>query len=820
MLSISARGSAKSAEEYYQHLSEKDDYYQKGSEKKGVWLGSAAQVLGLSGEVSEADFKTLLRGQDTLGKDLVIGAGEEHRAGWDLTFSAPKSFSILLNKARAEGNFELVDSLEKAWDDSVQKAFVLTEDLAGVSRRGKTGSADARYQSVDLVAAAFVHEGSRAGDGQHHTHVFVFNVGFRGEGAGEKWGTLESRGFYKYKMGLGAAQRAELASNLSELAIAIEKKGALIEVVGVPEDLCTDQSKRRNAIEKAAEEHGYKTGEGYEKAALRTRSAKENIPLSEIVSRVAADCEKHDYSVQNTLDASKNAEKIERISDEAVIEKLMENRSVFRDFDLWRVVATESQGVTDIEGIRARVEEIKAHPDIVKLVQEKKGMIVFSTREMVELERDTFEKAMSRSGETRHHLSDLTMNSVFSKHPKLTLEQKTAVIHLTQDSGGVASLEGWAGVGKSFSMKPVREAFEMEGYEVIGAALAGKAAQGLEEGSGIKSQTLHSLIYQIEAGKKNIDSKTVIVLDEAGMIGSRQVAQIIDIAAEAGAKIILTGDWKQLQSISSGVIFKDLSEGLGHAEIKTIIRQKEDWAKKAIYNLAMGNTDEGIRAYRDRGFIHANESFFDAKKQAVSAFLSEGLGFSDKALFARSRADVKDLNEMVRERRKEAGEIKAGLKVETDKGTREFSAGDRILFTKNDFQNLDVRNGDVGTVVSIEKDGIGEKMTVLFKKKSGEERAITFKTEDYDKIDHAYALTLHKGQGATFKKAYGVLDEQWDRETSYVFFSRAEDGAHAFCDKFLDAELEERLQISHQKPTTLRFEESQEKQKSVPIKVE
>lgn len=799
MLSISARGSAKSAEEYYKHLSEKDDYYQKGSEKQGVWMGSAAAVLGLSGEVGEADFKNLLRGRDLSGKDLVMGAGDEHRAGWDLTFSAPKSFSMLLNKARSEGNTALVKGLEKAWDDSVRKALALTEDLAGQSRRGKTGTTEAKLENVGLVAAAFVHEGSRAGDGQRHTHVFAFNVGRRTDGT---FGTLESREFYKFKMGLGAAQRAELASNLREIAIAIERKGALIEIVGVPDELCTDQSKRRQAIEKAAKEHGYKTAEGMEQATLRTRAAKENIPLSEIVNRVAADCDKHGYSVSDTLEASKDVEKIDRTSDEAVIEKLMENRSVFWKHDIWKIVATESQGVTDIEGIRARVAEIESHPGIIKIVNPKTGAVAYTTPEMRDLEARTLEKALARSTERKHQVSDQTLDEVLARYSTLTDEQKKAVVHLTQNSGGVAAMEGWAGVGKSFSMRPVREAFESEGYQVLGAALAGKAARELESGSGIKSQTLHSLLSQIEDGRKEIDSKTVIVLDEAGMIGSRQVAAIIDIAEERRAKVILCGDWKQLQAIASGVIFKDISGEVGHAEIKTIIRQNEQWAKEAVYNLAVGKTDEGLRAYRERGFIHANESFYDAKKQAVSDFLGDRTGFEKKALFARSRSDVKDLNELVRERRKDAGEIKNGVIVETDKGKREFSAGDRILFTKNEYHNLDVRNGDVGTVLSVSESSI----TVTLDSKSGENREITFKTADYDKIDHAYALTLHKGQGATVEKAYGVLDEQWDRETTYVFFSRAKDGAHAYCDKILDQEMAERLQISHQKPTTIKFD--------------
>lgn len=794
MLSISARGSVSGAEKYFEdHLKTKPgkDYYTEGGERPGYWIGSAKSTLGLEGRVDDETFKKLLRGFSPAGRPLVQKAGDEHRAGWDLTFSADKSFSILLNKARAEGNQELVKSLEKAWDDSIQAALKLTEEIATVSRRGKTGTENARYEKSTLVAAAFDHEASRAQDAQRHTHVFVFNCAL---GADCRWGTLESKEFYKYKMAIGAAQRSEFAKNLEKIGIGVERVKNLIRVVGIPDALREDQSKRRKTIREEAEARGIKSAAGMEKVTLKTRPSKESLPLSEIVNRVDEDCKKHGYSVKDTIDASKNMEKIVETSDEEIISKCMENRSVFHEHDLWRVVSTESQVVEDIDGIKKRVDEIKKHTDLVSLSE-----TVWTTREMLELERKTLEKARSRMTETSHHLSDATVNAVLKNHQGLSSEQIDAFKHLTKESGGVASLEGWAGVGKSFVMRPVKEAFEAEGYEVIGAALAGKAAQGLEKDTGIRSQTLHSLIAQLETGSRQLTEKSVLVLDEAGMVGSRQIAKVLNFAEEAGAKVILTGDWRQLQAISEGVIFKDIS-ALGHSEIKTILRQKDSWAREALMAMAKGQ-DEGIKAYKDRGFLHASESHFDAKIAAVDAFLTSAAPIEQKALFAREREDVKDLNELVREKLKEKGYLSDSVEIETDRGLREFGTGDRILFTRNDYRSLDVRNGDIGTIVGLKKEG--DDLLLSIKTDSG--RFIEFTTSEYAKIDHAYALTIHKGQGATFDETHGLMDEQWDRELSYVFFSRARNEAHGYLDKSLFEEIDRKVVTSHEKLTTLRF---------------
>lgn len=796
MLSISNRGSAGSAERYYQHLAEKDDYYRKGSETPGRWLGSGAPSLGLSGDVREKNFGNALRGtHPESGDALVARAGKEHRAGWDLTFSAPKSVSVVWATADPDRR----EKIEAAQREAVQDAIIFMEEQAGYGRRRHGGG---EHEPVKLVVSAFDHQASRAGDPQIHTHCFVHNMALRSDGT---WGGLESRYFYEWQKAGGAVYRAVLAAKLKALGLEITRDKESFRVAGVPRTLERDLSKRRQEIEKAAEEHGYKTAEGFEKATLRTRQAKQPLTREEICVRARDAVREIGWNPGEVFEQHR-IERAERTNKD-LIQDMVSTRSVFKETDLWRVVAQDAQGrVTEVDGIRARVEEILLDETMVRL--ERDGKALYTTREILEIEKETLGIAKARAHERTHPVSDASLEHAFLKTLSLTREQREAVVHLTRDSGGVAALEGWAGVGKSFAMRAVKEAYEADGYKVVGAALSGKAAQELEKGSGIPSRTLHSLLSGISGRQREdgswtaptrvLDTKTVIVLDEAGMVDSQQMHRLMTACQEKGAKLILGGDWRQLQAIGSGVLFKDISQEIGHAEISTIRRQNDGWARDAVKALAEGRTVEGLAAYRERGYVHAGATPFDAKKQLVRDYLECSQPFEEKAVFAATREEVRDLNTLIRDGLKERKWLGDGHILQTDRGEREFSKGDRILFLRNDYEKMNIKNGTLGTLERMN----GDWLSVCVD--GG--RIVDFSAKEYPHFDHGYSLTLHKGQGATVAQSFGWIDERMDREMAYVLASRAKEETHLYCDKSLDEELEDRLAVSHQKETSLRFE--------------
>jgi conjugative relaxase-like TrwC/TraI family protein len=270
--SISARGSAKAALAYYDHL-RRDDYYTRGGEPPGRWAGEGAERLSLGGPVTQAEFEATLSGIDPkTGERLVQqgGHGRQHSAGWDMTFSAPKSVSVLW----ALSNEPERQAIEHAHRSAVLTATAHLERTSAWARRGPAGSV--REQTAGLLMAQFDHHTSRESDPQLHTHSFVFNIAPRRDGS---WGAIVSRELYKAQKDAGAVYRRALAGELERLGHRLDRKTDGFRVAAIPRDIERAFSKRRQAIEEAARTHGYKTAKGMELATLRTRSAKRETRL-------------------------------------------------------------------------------------------------------------------------------------------------------------------------------------------------------------------------------------------------------------------------------------------------------------------------------------------------------------------------------------------------------------------------------------------------------------------------------------------------------------------------------------------------------------
>lgn len=280
--SISARGSATAALGYYDHL-RRDDYYSRGGEPPGRWAGRGAERLSLAGPVTHAEFDAALQGVDPkTGERLaqVGGRGQEHAAGWDMTFSAPKSVSVL---------WALSDGLERAAIEQAHQSAVLAatrnlEDTAAWARRGRGGSV--RERTAGLLMAQFDHHTSRESDPQLHTHSFIFNLAPRRDGS---WGAIVSRELYKAQKQAGATYRRALASNLERRGIWLERQNNGFRVASIPRHVELAFSKRRQAIEEAARTHGYSTPKGMELAALRTRRPKRDAKLSDLTKHWQAE---------------------------------------------------------------------------------------------------------------------------------------------------------------------------------------------------------------------------------------------------------------------------------------------------------------------------------------------------------------------------------------------------------------------------------------------------------------------------------------------------------------------------------------------------
>ncbi|UNZ53857.1 Ti-type conjugative transfer relaxase TraA [Agrobacterium tumefaciens] len=513
--------------------------------------------------------------------------------------------------------------------------------------------------------------------------------------------------------------------------------------------------------------------------------------------------------------ARRNAELI-RQKPEQVLSLISNEKSVFDRHDIARTLHRYIND--DAQTFQNAFAAILASPALVELQAEhidpETGGVSnarYSTREMIELESAMAKRAMRmaharRHGVDRHHVDraiekqDAAIRaSAENASARLSDEQRHAIKHVTGPER-IAAVVGFAGAGKSTMLAAARAAWEAQGYQVHGAALAGKAAEGLEESSGIESRTLASWSYSWNHGRGMIGASDVFVIDEAGMVGSRQLARFIGEAEERGAKIVLVGDHEQLQAIGAGAPFRAIAEQIGHVELSDIRRQRHDWQRQASVAFATHKTAEGLAAYRDHGDIHFAESRDAAMAEIVRDYLADSAKrpYGARVAMAHRRADVRSLNAAIRcelqdrqrlERSHQLGSshgLSDGgdrgdggdggeLTFQTNNGKRAFAAGDRIIFLENN-RDLGVKNGMLGTVEHVEEDRIVARLDG----RGGD--SVSIPTDSYQAIDHGYATTIHKNQGATVDRAFVLASSTMDRHLTYVAMTRHRDSVQLYAD--------------------------------------
>lgn len=801
MLSIGAMSGGQGA--YYSGLAQ-EDYYLAGGEPPGEWLGEGAQKLGLSGVVGRSGFLELFDGfQD--GEALVQNAGKErHRPGWDLTFSAPKSVSVAWSQADAGTALEI----RAAQLSAVEAAIQYLQENAVWTRRGKGGS---ELERCSLVVPTFEHGTSRAQDPQLHTHALLLNIGVRADGS---TGTLETQSLYDHKMAAGAVYRAELARQLERrLGLMAEREGSWFELCGVSENLVDEFSTRRREIEGKLAEKGLKSARAAEFAALDTREMKAHIGRAELSERWRAVGKEHGWSTPELAalvrgpQPERNAERELQDACARAQQKLTEKNSYFRERDVVRFVAEEAQTMAaGAEGVLKSVREhLEASPEIVRLGK-RQGEIVFTTREMLSLERQMMADVRASRERGWHRVSDDTLEAVLRERATIKDEQAHALRHLTQGEGSMASVTGMAGTGKTFLLESAHAAWRRDGRRVLGAALAGKAAQGLEEGTAIPSFTIAGLLKRLESGGESLDRDTVLVVDEAGMVGTRAMKKLVDACGHAGAKLVLVGDEKQLQAIEAGGAFASISRELGTAMLSDIVRQREAWQRESVKDFAFGNAREALSAYAERGLVSVAADKKAAQAQLLAAWEKGGLADpKGNLIVAATNLEAVALNRRIQEARVREGYLKtAAVQI----GAERFHEGDRMLFTRNSGA-LGVKNGTLATVA-----GVNERLgQVTVELDNGERRQ--FSGQHYQDVRLGYAVTTHKAQGMTAENVFILTSETMqDRELSYVQTSRGRGETRFFTTEAEAgealAQLAKRMEKSRQKEMALDVERQQE----------
>lgn len=489
-----------------------------------------------------------------------------------------------------------------------------------------------------------------------------------------------------------------------------------------------------------------------------------------------------------------------------LITLISDQQSTFTEQDIARALHRHVDDIAVFQNIKAAVlqspELCLLRPAVPadKASGRKAEPAIYTTREMMKVEHGMAEAADRLAAVRRFGVSEkVVMKAVRAVETKdasrpfrFDEEQVEAVRHVTGNSA-IAAVVGYAGAGKSTLLEAARVAWTDEGRRVFGAALSGKAAEGLTESSGIASRTLASWELAWKNGNAPLQKGDVFVIDEAGMVSSRQLARFVTAVEEAGAKLVLVGDAQQLQPIQAGAAFRAIIDRIGAKHLVGVRRQREDWMQEASRNFASGNAEkfgQALAAYNARGAIQqadtqdtaraalvANWTQRRAEVKAQKEAKGEALRGDELIVLAHTNANVRALNDSLRGVLQQAGELSQARSFTTQAGAREFAAGDRLLFLENatfieptapELERQSVKNGMLGTAIATTDDAGKPRLTVRLD--AG--REVTFTTDTYRHIDHGYATTIHKSQGATVDHAFVLASSMMDQHLTYVAMSR------------------------------------------------
>ncbi len=463
------------------------------------------------------------------------------------------------------------------------------------------------------------------------------------------------------------------------------------------------------------------------------------------------------------------------------LDTITHQQSTFTRRDIAMLAHRHSDGIDQFNAVMGA---IRSAPDLVKLGKDDRGEDRFTTRTMIEAEQRLHHAADLMAQRERHPANNRHKDNALARSAErglvLSGEQADALAHVI-DRRDLGIVTGYAGTGKSAMLGVAREAWEAAGYQVRGAALSGIAAGNLESGSGIASRTIASLEHGWGQGRDLLTARDVIVIDEAGMVGTRQLERVLSHAAEADAKVVLVGDPQQLQSIEAGAAFRSIYERHGGARIGEVRRQREDWQCAATRDLATGRIGDAIRAYDNHSMVHEAQTREEARRDLIERWDRYRQAEPDRSriILTHTNDEVRALNEAARGRMREAGGLGEDAHLTVERGARCFAAGDRVMFLQND-RGLGVKNGTLGTMEQVDP----QSMSV----RTDDGRSVAFDRKHYNRIDHGYAATIHKAQGMTVDHTHVLATPGMDAHGSYVALSRHRDGMdlHYGRDDFAD----------------------------------
>lgn len=868
MLSIK-NVSIEQASTYYSQ----DNYYTK---QRGEFWGKAIEGLGFTKELTHKNFIHMLHGENSAGEKLRREKEDgKTRAGYDHTFTAPKSLSILLEMAEATGNTALAEAIRKIQNDAVNVTLKHIEKNYMYTRT-RTENGRVHEQTTNLIAAKFEHDTSRELDPTLHTHCVIANMTQDSEG---NWKSVSNEELYLNKMANGLYYRSEVAASLKELGFEIEitnTKQGLFELKEIDKSLILEFSKRAVQIKEKMVEMRVKYPNASEAelkqyATLESRSAKKDVDRNEVYAEnlarakalVDTDELLSKFQIQNQ---SQQFEKvnIKELKEQAA-QILTEQESTFSKEDILKIVTKLNLGT--VRGSDIFYSELEDDSNIVKL-----GKNIFTTKEMLFIEKEIINH-MQQTKNTKAAITTdkYIKNYIAENYITMTEGQKEALTHISTSTDAIIGIQGDAGTGKTYMLQALNQYIDKSKYDLRGLAFTGKAAGELEEQSGIKSQTLHSFLNQ---DAEPSEKEKVYIVDEASLVGSKQINKLIEKAKSENARIVLIGDTNQFATISAGAIFDQLQQhGMNTAKMTETLRQKTQLLKDVVSCIKIEDTDKALEILEQNNLVIETQNI-------IYDVVEEYIKDTDTLIIASTNAIRKGVNAEIRKItalqnmqtvtiRENANLIateaffaqnyQEGSIIFVNKNMPGLKPGTEAIISSIDkdknkmaikYQNkngrelikeIDIaKHGDcISSYTQTEKEfGINEKImftkndtmvgvlngdTAIIKSidKNGNIKAdmkgktISFNVRQYRYLDYGYSTTDYKAQGATGDNVIIAADAKMATTNSFnVQLTRAKFSVKVFTDNI--ERLKENVQTAQSKTTTL-LNELKETSKTLAI---
>lgn len=802
------------------------EYYAGGREPEGRWLLAGPGLDIVAGTpVAPADFERLHAAQDRQGRPLLSNDGgrTERVRAYDIAFSAPKEVSVIWGLADAD----LRAAIERAQEEAVAAAFRLLDTEAAFCRRGKGGRV---REAIRLTVALFRHGESRPAEHEDgltfsdvnlHHHGCVIALAQRADGS---FGAPDGKAFFAWKMAVGAHYHLELSAQLQRLGFAVEAAGSngMFRIAGVDPALCQYFSARRREVEEElaaagiahsadapalaaakaratrAAKHTVGDADGDRHAFWRERAAARGFEAERVVEAAI----QSGREPARTL-TPEQAEALICARVDAVPRALTETQSLFEHRHLVAGIAAALVGTgADAERAEAELKRLVAEGAVVALGRDGRWPHpVYSTPEVIAIEREL--RAMAEDLAVRQVTVALDSLRVDDRirTANLNPEQAEAVRQAT-GRAVIGIAEGAPGSGKTTLLQPVVEEWTQTGWRVIGAATAWKVAHALRDDLGIEARAIDSWLAGAEHGRPFLTDKTLLVIDEAGLLSSRQLHRILSEVQQARAAghevaLRLVGDRKQLQAIG-GPGLRIVADVVGTARVDTIVRQREAWAREVVTHLGQGHAVEALALLDAHGAVEECTSPKATTAAMVRAWNAARTAQPDApapVLIARTNAQVLALNAGVRAALRHDGiltlEDAVTLTAVTASGRVHrlgLAKGDRIRFLTR-LDALSVVNGTEATLTGIETpDASAPGASPRLTARVGD-REISFTPEDLAdargrvRLSHAYASTIYGCQGMTTETALVWVDTGLDRHDAFVAMSRARGETRVFVDR-------------------------------------